>query len=234
MKSTKGASQAEAAAGDVILPSWSANADAWTRAVRSGDIPGRSLTSDAIFNLVRQVPSGPILDMGCGEGWLTRRLAAHGHNVTGIDGSPELIARAKELGGADFHLLTYAEAAQTPRKLKGPYGTIVFNYSLLDEKVIHVLTSVAATLFPYGRILIQTLHPATACGGDYRDGWRADTFPGFPEPIPYYFRTFTRWILEMRRAGLILVETYEPLNPETNLPVSLILSVTIPERRKSL
>jgi 2-polyprenyl-3-methyl-5-hydroxy-6-metoxy-1,4-benzoquinol methylase len=227
--------QPESAASEAIQASWRANADAWTNAVRNGEIPGRELTSDAIFNLVRQVPSGPILDMGCGEGWLSRRLGDHGHNITGIDGSPELIARARELGGADFHVLSYADAVQTPRKLKGPYGTIVFNYSLLDEKVIHILMAVAATLFPYGRILIQTLHPfSAAVAGDYRDGWRTDTFPGFPEPIPYYFRTFTRWILEMRRAGLFLVETYEPLDPDTGRPVSLILSASIPERRKSL
>jgi len=232
---TGSAPQADAPTGDAILSSWSANADAWTNAVRNGDIPGRELTSDAIFNLVRQLPSGPILDVGCGEGWLSRRLSDHGHKVTGIDGSPELIARARELGGADFHHLTYADAAQTPRKLKGPYGTVVFNYSLLDEKVIHILMAVAATLFPYGRILIQTLHPfSAAAGGEYRDGWRTDTFSGFPEPIHYYFRTFTRWILEMRRAGLFLVETYEPLDPDTGRPVSLILSATIPERRKSL
>jgi hypothetical protein len=39
-------------------------------------------------------------------------------------------------------------------------------------------------------------------------------------------------VLELRRAGLILVETYEPLDPDTGRPVSLILSATIPERRR--
>jgi 2-polyprenyl-3-methyl-5-hydroxy-6-metoxy-1,4-benzoquinol methylase len=222
-----------------VLAAWDANADAWTRAARGGAIPTRRITDEAIFQLVRQVPSGPVLDAGCGEGWLARRLAGHGHRVTGIDGSAALVARAQEAepeegGEAHFRTLTFHEAADSPRALKGPYGTVVFNFSLLEEKITPVLGAVAAVLFPYGRILIQTLHPA-AVDGEYRDGWRTEGFPGlgFPVPIPFYFRTLSRWILELRRAGLILVETYEPLDPDTGRPVSLILSATIPEKRKS-
>jgi hypothetical protein len=53
-----------------------------------------------------------------------------------------------------------------------------------------------------------------------------------PHPVAWYFRTFTTWVREIRLAGLILVETYEPLDPDTGRPVSLILSTTIPERRR--
>jgi len=218
-----------------ILASWESNADAWTDAVRGGAIATRRITDQAILDLVCQVPTGPILDAGCGEGWLARRLAQQGLTVTGIDGSAALIARAEaEEGDAVFRTLTYHEAADSPRSLKGPYGTVIFNFSLLEEKITPVLGAVSAVLFPYGRILIQTLHP-TAAEGEYKEGWRTESFPalGFPRPIPYYFRTFSRWILELRRAGLILVETYEPLDPETGRPVSLILSATIPEKRKS-
>src|SRR5438270_12987517 len=36
-----------------------------------------------------------ILDLGCGTGHLTHVIAASGAEVTGIDSSPEMIARAK-------------------------------------------------------------------------------------------------------------------------------------------
>lgn len=219
-----------------MLATWDADADAWTGAVRGGALATRRITDEALVEVIRQVPTGPILDAGCGEGWLARRLAEYGHKVTGIDGSARLVERAKELGGGDFRVLSYSDAAENPRLLRGPFGTVVFNFSLLDDKVTGILYAVGATLFPYGRVLIQTLHPGAACGeGEpYRDGWREEAFPGlgFPEPIPYFFRTFSRWVLELRRAGLILVETYEPLDPDTGRPVSLILSATIPERRK--
>jgi hypothetical protein len=139
---------------------------------------------------------------------------------------------------ADYRLLTFQEAAAGPRRMGDPFGTIVFNFSLLDERITPILTAAGAVLFPYGRILIQVAHPASEAHGPegYRDGWRTlgEAAPGepLPAPVPWYFRTFTTWVLELRRAGLLLVETYEPLDPATGRPVSLLLSATIPEKRR--
>ena len=52
-------------------------------------------------------PGGPVLEVGCGEGRVTRDLRERGYDVTGLDLSPTLIAAASEQdpGGA------YVEAA---------------------------------------------------------------------------------------------------------------------------
>ena len=39
-----------------------------------------------------------ILDLGCGDGPLTKQLRDLGCNVVGVDGSPEMVAAAKGLG----------------------------------------------------------------------------------------------------------------------------------------
>jgi SAM-dependent methyltransferase len=39
-----------------------------------------------------------ILDLGCGDGQLTKRIAAAGANVCGIDASPEMVAATRALG----------------------------------------------------------------------------------------------------------------------------------------
>jgi ubiquinone/menaquinone biosynthesis C-methylase UbiE len=39
-----------------------------------------------------------ILDLGCGDGQLTERIAATGANVTGIDASPNMVASARARG----------------------------------------------------------------------------------------------------------------------------------------
>ena len=39
-----------------------------------------------------------VLDLGCGEGWLARALAAGGLDVTGVDGAPALVEAATAAG----------------------------------------------------------------------------------------------------------------------------------------
>jgi SAM-dependent methyltransferase len=183
--------------------------------------------------LVYQVPAGPVLDAGCGEGWLTRELAARGLGVQGIDASAAMVELAEHAGAGRCRVLPFAAAAAEPRRLRGPFGTIVFAESLLAERITPMLMAAGATLFPYGRILIENPHPAAEPGA-YADGWRwmDEAAPGMPLPhrIPRYFRTVGTWLLELRRAGLILIEIVEPLD-EAGRPASLILVATIPERR---
>ncbi|HEX6748458.1 MAG TPA: class I SAM-dependent methyltransferase [Longimicrobium sp.] len=220
------------------LRAWDGAAEAYAAAVRAGADPVRRVTERAIVDLVRQVPTGPVLDAGCGEGWLARELASHGHEVVALDGSARMIELAEAAGGdIEYGEIPFSVAAQEPRRLLGAFGTIVFNFSLLDQRITPILSAAGAVLFPYGRILIQAAHPAAMLGDvpEYRDGWRhiEEVAPGVTlmRAVPWYFRTFTTWVLELRRAGLLLVETYEPLDPATGRPVSLMLHVTIPERR---
>jgi len=48
-------------------------------------------------------PSGSLLDLGCGNGVLSRALAARGHHVTAVDINEGAIARARE-SAVSFHL----------------------------------------------------------------------------------------------------------------------------------
>ena len=49
--------------------------------------------------ILRAVPEGcgDALDVGCGDGLLVRKLTGRAKRVTGIDNSPEMIVRAREL-----------------------------------------------------------------------------------------------------------------------------------------
>jgi len=51
-----------------------------------------------VVELLAPKPGERILDLGCGDGPLTRKLADLGCNVVGVDGSPEMIEAAKKLG----------------------------------------------------------------------------------------------------------------------------------------
>jgi SAM-dependent methyltransferase len=57
----------------------------------------------AVLDLLAPQPGERILDLGCGDGALTARLAATGAVVVGVDGSPDMV-RAAQARGLDAHV----------------------------------------------------------------------------------------------------------------------------------
>jgi 2-polyprenyl-3-methyl-5-hydroxy-6-metoxy-1,4-benzoquinol methylase len=210
--------------------SWLANAPAWAEAVREHQIPSRQAGTDrAIVEAVLAHKPGRVLDLGCGEGWLARALAEQGVAVTGIDGSLPLVERARELGGGTFEVLLYEDLVAEPQRVAGPFDVIVCNFSLLGETIGPLLRALRPRLSAEGGLLIQTVHPFTACGEEpYQNGWRIETFANFgkafPEQMPWYFRTVGSWLQALQQAGWRVTDLAEPLHPDTGRPLSLLLT----------
>lgn len=209
-----------------ILAAWRANAKPWTRAVREASIESRRLVTDqAIIDAVAAGTPQLVLDIGCGEGWLARRLALLGMTVTGIDTVPALIDAANVAGGATFLRLDYDELAVARWPIR--FDRAVCNFSLLgDGSTEAVLAALPSLLAENGEGLIQTLHPMADSTSAYRDGWREGSWAGcgegFAEAAPWYFRTLAGWQAAFDRAGLRIAAIVEPLHPATGHPVSII------------
>ena len=212
-----------------LIWSWMANAEAWTRAVRGGRIESRRLATDhAIVQAVAERSPRRVLDLGCGEGWLMRALAERGIETVGLDVSLELLMTAEELGGGRFRCCPYDQVVDDPTRAGGPYDVIACNFSLLGAELPPLLRALRQNLSPGGALVIQTVHPWTAGGGEpYADGWRTETFEDFggdfAEPMPWYFRTLGSWVDALAAAGLRLAALREPMHPATKRPASLLL-----------
>ncbi|GAB5534656.1 MAG: class I SAM-dependent methyltransferase [Rubricoccaceae bacterium] len=212
-----------------LRASWETNAPLWAEAVREGRIPSRKAATDAaiVEAILDGLPmGGRVLDMGCGEGWLSRALHQLGVHVHGIDGSAALIQTAQDHGHGTFDLIDYELAADSPERLGGPYDVAVFNFALLDDDAVSILRAARSCLDIGGRVLIQTTHPISL-EAPYSDGWRRESFAdvgdGFA-PMPWYFRTLSSWIRAIRSAGLTLTDLREPVDADTGAPLSLLLT----------
>lgn len=96
-------------------------------------------------------PGEYILDLGCGDGQLTRRLAETGAHVLGVDASPEMVAAARERG---------IEAEQAPAEAL-PFRDATFD-AVFSNAALHwvrgqdaMLTQVHRVLKPGGRFVAE-------------------------------------------------------------------------------
>lgn len=212
-----------------IIESWKKNVHPWVTAVRNGEIESRILVTDrAILAEVLRHRPKTVLDLGCGEGWLTRALASHGIDALGLDIVPALIDAASELGPGRYRTLAYEDLSAAT--LQEQFDTVVCNFSLLGkESVEQVFQQVPTLLNENGVFIVQTLHPLVACGDQpYRDGWRQGSWAGFSdqfsEPAPWYFRTLESWQALFVDNGFKQADVAEPLHPDTRQPSSIIFT----------
>jgi SAM-dependent methyltransferase len=95
-----------------LSESWEAHASEWIKWARAaGHDSYWRFHRDQFLHLLPP-PGRRTLDLGCGEGRLTRHLKSLGHTIVGIDSSPSLVAAARTLDPSmDFRL---ANAARLP------------------------------------------------------------------------------------------------------------------------
>ena len=149
---------------------WEASADAWIADQgETGDF-GRRWVMDAPM-MARAVlrPYRRALDVGCGEGRFCRMLQGLGIQTAGIDPTPALIQRAREL---DPHGDYRMEAAEALGFEDGAFDLVVSYLTLIDiPDAAAAIWEMARVLAPGGTLLIANLngYNTAACANDL--GW---------------------------------------------------------------
>ena len=83
-------------------PSWDEVAEDYHKTVGdSGDSYHRTFVNPVIFEILGDVQGKSVLDLACGQGYLSRILAKKGANVVGIDISKKMLEIAQESEEAD-------------------------------------------------------------------------------------------------------------------------------------
>jgi SAM-dependent methyltransferase len=106
-----------------------------------------------LLDLVRDQPR-TVLDVGCGTGDLSRRLAAHVDLVDAVDASAAMLAKGRQLPGGDHPHLHWQHATAETAMLAPPYALVTAGESLhwMDWQV--VLPRFASVLTPGGMLAL--------------------------------------------------------------------------------
>lgn len=103
-----------------------------------------------LLDLLRPRAGERILDLGCGEGALTAKIAASGAEVLGVDASPDQVAAAKARG---LKVLVMDGAALTfEKEFDGVLSNAALHWMLDPDAV---LRGVARALRPGGRFIAE-------------------------------------------------------------------------------
>ena len=107
-------------------------------------------------------PGRLTLDIGCGEGRLSRDLKAIGHTVVALDGSPTMVAAARSTDPTIETILGDAVSLPFPN---GHADLVIAFMSLQDIDDAGVAVAEAASVLePGGRLCLAIVHPVGSAG----------------------------------------------------------------------
>jgi 2-polyprenyl-3-methyl-5-hydroxy-6-metoxy-1,4-benzoquinol methylase len=217
-----------------IIDSWHANAGNWIDIIDINGIESRRLvTNKAIVDTVCKSKPSSVLDVGCGEGWLSKELYDKGIEITGVDVIPELVEKAKSKVAGNFFVASYEEIYSGKISFPKLVDAIVINFALIGkESTENLLVYLPKLLNPSGKFFIQTLHPGSRKSiNDYKSGWKEGSWDGLGEqfsmPYQWYFRTMEDWLLLLGQSGFSKIKATEVTHPHSGKPLSVIFDCSV-------
>ncbi|MBM3694087.1 MAG: class I SAM-dependent methyltransferase [Actinobacteria bacterium] len=212
------------ARGSAVAPEWETHAGWWQEFFTDGADPEYE---EQILPLADVHLAGfrRVLDLGCGEGQLARRVAALGAEVIGVDGSWAQIRAARDRAGGPVYLRGAATALPVATgAVDAVMACLVLEHVDPFEPAIDEIVRVLA---PGGRFVLFLNHPLLQAPGS---GWIDDHIleeqywrlgPYLPDDVsveevapgvhlPFVHRPLSRYVNVLADRGLLVEHMDEP------------------------
>lgn len=144
---------------------WNQNAAFWNARMGEGNDFVEVLIWPATERLLELRPGERVLDIACGNGLSSRRLAAMGAEVVAFDFAAEMIAYALERTTEHTERIEYLVLDATDEAAllalgEGQFDAAICNMALFDMAEIEpLMRALARLLRPGGRFVFSVLHP---------------------------------------------------------------------------
>jgi SAM-dependent methyltransferase len=212
-----------------LRDAWRTHADDWAAWAST---PGHDVffwryNLPTFLELVPEPPTnGPTLDIGCGEGRVSRALAGYGHAMLGLDAAPTLVRRA---ASSDPPLSAVLGDAGT-QPFRSECAALVVSFMVLQDvdDLDAALCEIARVLSVGGQLCFAILHPIATAGDfvdddpdspflmtrSYTDTWRfveTGARNGMTMTFHSEHRSLETYFAALARAGFVVEALREPV-----------------------
>ncbi|MGH2560564.1 MAG: class I SAM-dependent methyltransferase [Thermomicrobiales bacterium] len=144
---------------------WDGNADWWADYIGEGNQFQLEIANPPTERLLALRPGERVLDVACGNGPFSRRMAKAGAEVVAFDFSERFIARARQRSAEtgdqiEYHVLDATDEARLLTLGERRFDAAVCNQALMDMTTIEPLLGALARLLKVGgRFVFSVPHP---------------------------------------------------------------------------
>ena len=168
-----------------------------------------------LLELLDPQPGEDILDLGCGDGALTHKIAASGARVLGVDGSASMVAATQALG-IDARVAN-GEALHFSKDFDAVFSNAALHWMTRPDDV---LAGVARALRPGGRFVAEFGGHGNVASIVVALQAVVQKFTGAPAAFRWYFPTAEEYAAKLQKHGFT-IESLALIPRPTPLPTGM-------------
>ncbi len=163
---------------------WADMAEWWDKKQGdTGDLWHRALIDPTVLAVIGNVKGKRILDLACGNGYFSRKLAKLGAKVTGVDSSPivqrNIAGEKRKPLGIQYHVL---DANELRGMRTNTFDLVLCNMALMDMPDAEGAIREASRVLKKGGSFVASIsHPCFDTGSD--SAWLVEKIPGKPSMV---------------------------------------------------
>ena len=159
-----------------------------------------------VINMIDAPKGSLIIDLGCGNGALTKKISELGYSVIGVDGSPDMLKLARELHPDLKFIEADARFFNLDEKADVIFSNAVLHW-IDDAEQDGLLKNIRGNLKDNGSLVCE--FGGFGCAEKVHSSLRkAFNSRGLEYPFYFYFPTIGEYAPRIEKAGFIVKEAF--------------------------